>query len=139
MLDQLTVTDFVAHVNSSFPILLGAEDFLDLELMEARTLGESRPVPPGIRQQPFSLILRGPGDRPLAAYLSTEASHAGNAGHLSGAAGAGGRLPGTALSGGLQLIVDQAGRTDLALNSSQPASRVNRVLRGYHDGRTLRR
>ena len=66
MLDQLTVTDFVAHVNSSFPILLGAEDFLDLELMEARTLGESRPVPPGIRQQPFSLILRGPRDRPLA-------------------------------------------------------------------------
>ena len=66
MLDQLTVTDFVAHVNTSFRVLLGSGDVLDLELIEAKTIGESRrPDSPGIRQHAFSLIFRGPRDRLL--------------------------------------------------------------------------
>ncbi len=66
MLDQLTVTDFDAHVNSSFRVLLGSGDALDLELIEAKTIGESRrPDSPGIRQHAFSLVFRGPRDRLL--------------------------------------------------------------------------
>ncbi|MGA7498480.1 MAG: hypothetical protein WBX00_17265 [Isosphaeraceae bacterium] len=66
MLDQLTVTDFAAHVNTSFRVLLGSGDVLDLELIEAKTIGESRrPDSPGIRQHAFSLIFRGPRDRLL--------------------------------------------------------------------------
>src|SRR5208337_1671335 len=66
MLDQLTVTDFVAHVNTSFRVLLESGDVLDLELIEAKTIGENpRPVSPGIRQHAFSLIFRGPRDRLL--------------------------------------------------------------------------
>jgi hypothetical protein len=66
MLDQLTVTDFVAHVNTSFRVLLGSGDVLDLELIEAKTIGESRrPDSPGIRQHAFSLIFWGPRDRML--------------------------------------------------------------------------
>jgi len=66
MLDQLTVTDFVTYVHSSFRILLESGDALDLELIEAKTIGESRRHDsPGIRQHAFSLIFRGPRDRLL--------------------------------------------------------------------------
>jgi len=66
MLDRLTVSDFVGHVNAAFRILRRSGEVLDLELIEAKTIGEGRrPDSPGIRQQAFSLIFRGPHDRLL--------------------------------------------------------------------------
>jgi hypothetical protein len=67
MLDQLTVSDFFGHVNALFRIRLGSGESIDLELIEAKTIGERRrPDLPGIgRQQAFSLIFRGPRDRLL--------------------------------------------------------------------------
>ncbi len=66
MLDQLTVSDFIGHVNAAFRIPLDSGEVLELELIEARTIGEGRrPDSPGIRQQAFSLIFRGPRDRLL--------------------------------------------------------------------------
>jgi hypothetical protein len=66
MLDQLTVPDFIGHVNATFRVILGSGDVIDLELIEAKTIGESRRRDsPGIRQQAFSLIFRGPRDRLL--------------------------------------------------------------------------
>ena len=66
MLDQLTVSDFVDHVNGTFRVSLDSGDVLDLELIEAKAIGESRqPASPGIRSQAFSLIFRGPLDRLL--------------------------------------------------------------------------
>jgi hypothetical protein len=66
MLADLTISDFVGHVNDSFRIALGKEEVLELQLIEARTIGESRrTAPPGIREQPFSLIFRSARDRLL--------------------------------------------------------------------------
>lgn len=66
MLDQLTVSDFIGHVNAAFRVNIGSGDVIDLELIEAKAIGEGRrPDSPGIRQQPFSLIFRGPRDRLL--------------------------------------------------------------------------
>jgi len=67
MLADLTISDFVGHVNDSFRIALGTEELLELQLIEARTIGESRrPAAPGLREQPFSLIFKSPRDRLLA-------------------------------------------------------------------------
>lgn len=66
MLDQLTVSDFIGHVNRTFRVSLGSGDVLELELIQAETIGEShRPASPEIRAQAFSLIFRGPRDRLL--------------------------------------------------------------------------
>ncbi len=65
MLNQLTVSDFIGHVNAQFRTHLDSGEVLDLELIEARTIGESRPERPGIRTQAFSLIFRGPSGRLL--------------------------------------------------------------------------
>ncbi len=66
MLNQLTVSDFIGHVNVNFRTHLDSGEVLDLELIEARTIGESRrPESSGIRTQAFSLIFRGPSDRLL--------------------------------------------------------------------------
>ncbi len=66
MLDQLTVSDFVDHVNSTFRFSLDSGDVLDLELIDATAIGESHaPASSGIRSQAFSLIFRGPLDRSL--------------------------------------------------------------------------
>jgi hypothetical protein len=66
MLDQLTVSDFMGHVNRTFSVSLGSGDVFELELIAADTIGEShRPASPGIRAQPFSLIFKGPSDRLL--------------------------------------------------------------------------
>jgi hypothetical protein len=66
MLDQLTVSDFIGHVNRTFRVTLGSEDLFELELIEADTIGEShRRDSPGIRARGFSLIFRGPRDRLL--------------------------------------------------------------------------
>jgi hypothetical protein len=66
MLDQLTVSDFIGHVNRTFRVSLGSGEVFELELIKADTIGESqRPASPGIRAQPFSLIFRGPRDRLL--------------------------------------------------------------------------
>ena len=66
MLDQLTVSDFIGHLNRTFRVSLGSEDVFELELIGADTIGESqRPASPGIRSQAFSLIFRGPRDRLL--------------------------------------------------------------------------
>ena len=67
MLADLTISDFIGHVNDSFRIALGyGRSARVCELIEAKTIGESRrPAPPGIREQPFSLIFRGPRDRLL--------------------------------------------------------------------------
>jgi hypothetical protein len=66
MLDQLTVRDFIEHVNTTFPVVLGPGEVIDLELIEAKTIGDGpRLGSPGIRQQPFSLTFRGPRDRML--------------------------------------------------------------------------
>jgi hypothetical protein len=67
MLDLLTVSDFVAHVNTAFRIALASGDVIDLDLIEATTIGERRQTDsPGIRQQAFSLIFQGPRDRLLS-------------------------------------------------------------------------
>ncbi len=66
MLEPLTVSDFIGHVNVSFRIPLESGEAIDLELIEARTIGEGhRSDSPGIRKQAFSLIFRGPLDRLL--------------------------------------------------------------------------
>jgi hypothetical protein len=66
MLDQLTVSDFIGHVNHTFRVSLASGEVLNLELIEADTIGQSQPiVSPGIRAQAFSLIFRGPLDRLL--------------------------------------------------------------------------
>ena len=70
MLDQLTVSDFIGYVNGMFRVPLDSGEVLDLELIEARTIGESRQaVSPGIRSQGFSLIFRGPRDRLLSQQI----------------------------------------------------------------------
>ena len=66
MLDQLTVSDFIGHVSRTFRVPLDSGEVVELELIEADTIGESRrPASPGIRAQAFSLIFRGPRDRLL--------------------------------------------------------------------------
>jgi hypothetical protein len=70
MLDQLTVSDFSGHVNHRFRVPLDSGEVFELELIEADTIGEShRPASPGIRDQAFSLIFRGPRDRPLSQQI----------------------------------------------------------------------
>ena len=72
MLEQLTVGDFGGHLNAPFPILLETGERLDLELIEARSLGEPGGSPrrePG--RPPFSLIFRGPIDRLLPQRVYT--------------------------------------------------------------------
>jgi hypothetical protein len=67
MPEQLTVSDFIGHVNATFRIPLGPGDVLDLELIEAKIIGEGRrPDAPGIGRDAFSLIFRGPLDRLLS-------------------------------------------------------------------------
>jgi hypothetical protein len=70
MLDQLAVSDFIGHVNAMFRVVLGLEDTIDLELIEAKAIGE-HPVPdsPGTNRQPFSLIFRGPRERLLPQHI----------------------------------------------------------------------
>lgn len=66
MLDQLTVADFIEHVNDTFRVSVDSGDVLDLELIDARAIGDSRqPASPGNRSQAFTLIFRGPLDRLL--------------------------------------------------------------------------
>jgi hypothetical protein len=66
MLDQLTVSDFIGLVNHTFRVPLDSGEVFELELIEADTIGEcDRPDSPGIRDQAFSLIFRGPRDRLL--------------------------------------------------------------------------
>ena len=63
MLDQLTVDDFIGHMNATFRVNMGSGEVIDLELIDAKTIGEGRrPASAGMRQQPFSLIFRGPRD-----------------------------------------------------------------------------
>jgi hypothetical protein len=63
MLDHLTVGDFIGHMNATFRVNMGSGEVIDLELIEAKTIGEgARPASAGMRQQPFSLIFRGPRD-----------------------------------------------------------------------------
>jgi hypothetical protein len=42
MLDRLTVSDFIGHLNTNFPVDLGSAEVIDLELVEAQTIGEVR-------------------------------------------------------------------------------------------------
>jgi len=66
MLDRVTVSDFTRHSTATFRVRLNDNETLDLELIEARPIGESRrPTRPGMREQAFSLIFRGPSDRLL--------------------------------------------------------------------------
>ncbi len=66
MLDRLTVSDFIEHLNANFPVDPGSAEGIELELIEAQTIGEGRRSDsPGTRQEPFSLIFRGPRDRLL--------------------------------------------------------------------------
>ena len=66
MLDLLTVSDFIGHVNRTFRVSLGSGEVCELELIEADTIGECHgPASPGMRAQGFSLIFRGPPDRLL--------------------------------------------------------------------------
>jgi hypothetical protein len=66
MLDHLTVGDLIGHMNATFRVNMGSGEVIDLELIEAKTIGEgARPGLPGIREQSFSLIFRGPRGRML--------------------------------------------------------------------------
>jgi hypothetical protein len=63
MLDHLTVGDFIGHMNATFRVNIGSGEVIDLELIEAKTIGEgARPGLPGIREQALSLIFRGQRD-----------------------------------------------------------------------------
>ena len=42
MLADLTISDFIGHVNDSFRVALGTEEMLELQLIEATKIGESR-------------------------------------------------------------------------------------------------
>jgi len=66
MPELLALSDFDGHVNARFRVRLGAEEFLELELVKAEALksGGGHEVP-GVRRAPFSLIFRGPRDQPL--------------------------------------------------------------------------
>jgi hypothetical protein len=66
MLDRLTVSDFIEHLNANFPVDLGSSEVIDLELIEAQTIGDGRRSDSAVNsRQPFSLIFRGPRDRML--------------------------------------------------------------------------
>jgi hypothetical protein len=66
MLDRLTVSDFVGHLNATFRVDLGSAEVIDLKLIEAQTIGEGRRSDSAVSsRQPFSLIFSGPRDRML--------------------------------------------------------------------------
>ncbi len=54
-----TLPDFMVHVGTKFRVAAGFESALELELIDAVAL-PSRPAPPGVREDPFSLGFRGP-------------------------------------------------------------------------------
>jgi hypothetical protein len=66
MPELLALSDFESHVTAHFRARLGSEESLDLELVKAEPLqsGGGHEVP-GLRRAPFSLIFRGPRERPL--------------------------------------------------------------------------
>jgi hypothetical protein len=66
MPELLALSDFGGHVNARFRARLGAEEFLDLELVRAEPLelGGGHDVL-GLRRAPFSLIFTGPKELPL--------------------------------------------------------------------------
>ena len=67
MLDQLTVDDFSAHVNAPFRIHVEPGEVLELELIEARPIGQRPPSDrDGGTRRAFSLIFRGPRGRLLS-------------------------------------------------------------------------
>ena len=66
MLDRLIVSDFIGHLNAVFRVDVGSGEVIDLELIEAQTIGEGHRSDSAVsRRQPFSLIFRGPRDRML--------------------------------------------------------------------------
>jgi hypothetical protein len=63
MLDHLTVGDFIGHMNATFRVNMGSGEMIDLELIEAKTIGEgARPGLPGIRELNLTGITAGGGE-----------------------------------------------------------------------------
>ena len=140
MLDQLTVSDFVDHVNSTFRFSLDSGDVLDLELIDATAIGESRA---GLIRHPVAGVFpdfRWPA-RPLAppADLSDRAPYAGHPGDLPGVPRARRGPAGLALSGHLQLIAVRAGSDRLRSRAAASSLPGQWTSRGDHHGRTLPR
>ena len=66
---SLERSTFAEHLGETFRALLGSEDQLELELVEVEALGSASPGDqprPSARQNPFSILFRGPKDRALA-------------------------------------------------------------------------
>ena len=69
MLDKLTANDFRPHLGSSFHVTVdGADEPLGLTLIEVSELGDEGGGP---RQDPFSLVFRGPRDVYLPQQIYT--------------------------------------------------------------------
>jgi hypothetical protein len=62
-MENLTLENFSQHLNSKFSINVEGADAIGLELVEAEDLGST----PGHEQ--FSIVFRGPLDRPLPQAL----------------------------------------------------------------------
>lgn len=70
-MEVLKLSMFTDHIDSPFRLDLG-EEKLDLTLVEAeprKPTPKSFGVPDTIRNDPFALLFRGPGDKPIPQQL----------------------------------------------------------------------
>jgi hypothetical protein len=70
MQDRPTRATFAAHLSETFRIVLDTSETLDVELIEVTPLGSPAAAPSGAPEaegspEPYSLLFRGPPDRPL--------------------------------------------------------------------------
>src|SRR4051794_32263931 len=54
-----SLAEFVEDVGTKFRVATDSEAAVELELIDASAL-PGRPAPPGVREDPFSLLFRGP-------------------------------------------------------------------------------
>ncbi len=63
-LDRLTLVSFAGHLNSVFRVTLVDDEPVDLEMIRADALPSRSALGSSVRE-PFSLLFRGPRQRPL--------------------------------------------------------------------------
>lgn len=66
MLDRLTKEAFSGLVGETFAIYLAPSAIVETTLVEVNALGAPAGGPEQVRKEPFSIILRGPQQPPLA-------------------------------------------------------------------------